>query len=124
MNREQAQKVVNELNTEYRDLINKSLYNKLGVTVDMEASFTEGRSDCYITLKDTNNNEDVDKKMRGNKILRALFASVSLNITAYEFSDSYTFSVGVSYRHNDGGSNGHSLFYMYIDKNTKKVSYR
>ena len=107
---------VEKFNKEICPIINEVVRKKLGVVVNMRCV-----SEKYGTLED-DIKTDVDKKMRGNKVLRQLFKEVILDGVAYEDAESgeiqvrlmthYTHTVG-------GGSNGHDLLYFWMDKNGK-----
>ena len=105
----------NNLNGKYNEVINKTIKNVLGVEVNMV-------SNEYGRMTDTIGT-DVNKKMRGNKILRALFKSAHLYGYAYEYDDDNCIGLwlNVGYDHHGGGSNGHELITIYIDKDTCKV---
>lgn len=124
MDKETAQKVCDELNTSiWRETINKAIYNKLGVKVEMTAKLSHGRTQDYVVLVDTFC-KDVSKKMMGNKLLRHLFEKAYVEIEVWNFNDSYGFPVNVYYSHHDGGSNGHQLLLFYVMKHNKKIIYR
>lgn len=104
-----------DLNGKYNDAINKTIKRELGVDVNMVAN-DNGRMEDTIKT-------DVDKKMRGNKILRSLFKSAYLYGYAYEYDEDNCIGIwlNVGYNHYGGGSNGHDLITIYIDKDTCKV---
>lgn len=103
-----------EFNEKYSAIINEVVRKKLGVTVNMQC-----KSEKYGELEDTIKT-DVDKKMRGNKALRQLFANISLDGTAYEFDNEVQVRLAVHYTHTcGGGSNGHDMLYIWFDKSGK-----
>lgn len=107
---------VENFNKEVSPIINEVIHKKLGVTANMQCY--DGK---YGTLEDTIKT-DVDKKMRGNKILRQLFELVVLDGLAYEDVDSGEIQVRlmVHYRHKmGGGSNGHDVLYFWMSKDGK-----
>jgi len=105
-----------DLNGKWREVINKAVKRELGVEVNMV-------SDDYGKLTDTIKT-DVNDKMRGNKILRSLFADAYLHGYAYEFKEENSIAVWlhVGYNHVGGGSNGHQLKIIYINTETGKVT--
>lgn len=124
-----ATELMNLINTEYLNIVNNVMFNKLGVKVDMYASrIGKGYTNCaflYDRRKSTDVG-DVERKMRGNKLLRHLFRNADIEIVAYDYEEDNCigFWVSVYYGHNDGGSNGHSLLTFYVNKDTKKIIYR
>lgn len=123
MDKQTAIEVVNTLNNEYLDIINKVFKNRLGVNVKMKAIHKEGRFESFIYLVNEDNT-DVDRKMRGNKILRHLFNEVELEVGVWVFDNEFGFDTNVYYKHCNGGSNGHGLLLFYINKETKRVRYK
>lgn len=107
---------VADLNGKYKKIINDTIRKKLGVVVDMESN-----DKCWLT--DTIK-VDVDKKMRGNKILRSLFSSAELYGLAYDCGDEVYVTINVGYNHTKGGSNGKELLTFNIIKDTNKVVIR
>ena len=111
---------INKFNEKFGKVINEVVKKKLGVVANMQCD-----SEKYGTLEDTIKT-DVDKKMRGNKILRQLFSNISLDGFAYEDFESGEVQVRLSvhYSHTcGGGSNGHEVLCFWIDKDAKKVKY-
>ena len=111
---------INRFNEKFGKVINNVVKKKLGVVVNMQCVNKK-----YGFLEDTIKT-DVDKKMRGNKILRQLFRNITLDGYAYEDSESGEVQVRlhVHYSHTcGGGSNGHEVLGFYIDKDAKKVKY-
>lgn len=107
---------VADLNGKYKDIIDNTIRKKLGVEVDMRSN-----DNAWLTNYKP---EDVDKKMRGNKILRSLFSSAQLYGYAYDIDREISVIINASYTHPNGGSNGHELLFFYIDKETNKVKVR
>ena len=105
----------NDLNGKYNEVINKTIKRQLGVEVNMV-------SNEYGRMTDTIGT-DVDKKMRGNKILRTLFKTAHLYGYAYEYDEENCIGIwlNVGYDHHGGGSNGHEMLTIYINKDTCKV---
>ena len=107
---------VKEFNEKYSAIINEVVRKRLGVAVNMQC-----KSEKYGELEDTIKT-DVDKKMRGNKILRQLFSNISLDGYAYEDFESGEVQVRlqVHYTHTMcGGSNGHDMLCIWFDKSGK-----
>lgn len=106
------------VNETYNEVINKTIKRHLGVEVKMQTN-EFGRVEDTIKT-------DVNKKMRGNKILRTLFKDAELYGYAYELNEEPKIGISIStgYSHNDGGSNGHSLIIIYINTETGKVKVR
>ena len=111
-----TEKAMTAINETYNEVINKTIKRVLGVEVNMKAVNENGRVEDTIKT-------DVNKKMRGNKILRTLFKDAELYGYAYELDKEPKIGISIStgYSHNDGGSNGHSLIIIYINTETGKV---
>lgn len=116
------EKITEELkelvNVKYNDLINKTIKNRLGVEVKMS-------TDDYGRVTDSVKT-DVNKKMRGNKILRRLFSSANLYGYAYQVDDDPHIGIrfNVGYTHQGYGGNGHEMMTIFINKETGKVIVR
>lgn len=123
MTKETAEAVAKNLSENYVPIINKVLKNRLGIIVNMIPYVHYGRYDNYVYLKCENENE-VNNKMRANKLLRYLFKSAHLEVSTWfnEEEKSFGFRVSVYYEHYSG-SNGHDLFTFYIMCEDKKVVY-
>ena len=106
------------INETYNEVINKTIKRQLGVEVKMQ-------TDDFGRVEDSIKT-DVDKKMRGNKILRTLFKTAKIYGYAYELDEEPKIGISIStgYSHNDGGSNGHSLIVIYINTENGKVFVR
>lgn len=105
---------VKEFNEKYSAIINEVVRKRLGVTVNMQC-----KSEKYGELEDTIKT-DVDKKMRGNKILRQLFRNISLDGCAYEFDNEVQVRLQVHYTHTmGGGSNGHDMLCIWLSEEGK-----
>ena len=124
MTKDTAIKVCNNLTDNYIPIVDNVLKNHLGINVNMKCCISENRDGCYIYLK-PKNNTDVNKKMRGNKLLRHLFESAELQISVWfnEKDLSFYFNVCIYYKHHNGGSNGHDLMSFSINSKTKKIVY-
>ena len=98
-----------------KQLVNEAIKKKLGVEVDMVI-------DNGVYIKDAIKT-DVDKKMRGNKILRSLFEKIYLDGSFCYYEDEHNMFVNISvrYTHPSGGSNGKDLFTFWIDTEKGKV---
>lgn len=124
MYKETAQKVYDELRSlVWQETINKAIYNKLGVKVEMTPRYQHGRTEDYVILEDAFG-RDVNDKMMGNKLLRHLFEKAYIQIEVWNFGDSYGFPVNIYYDHPNGGSNGHQILLFYIMKHNRKIIYR
>lgn len=110
----------NLINGELKTLIEDTIFKKFGVTTDIHATVYPR----YVDIADNNN--DVDKKMRGNKMLRSIFSSVSLGGTAWleQETGNVRMNLRVWYSHPNGGSNGRELGYLtvYTAKGKAKIS--
>ena len=106
---------ITDFNEKYSAVINEVARKRLGVIVNMKCT-----SEKYGTLEDTIKT-DVDKKMRGNKILRQLFSKIELDGTAYQFDNGdVQVRLHVHYAHTmGGGSNGHDMLYFCFNKDGK-----
>lgn len=98
-----------------KQLVNDVIKKKLGVEVDMVIDNGVYIEDAIKT--------DVDKKMRGNKILRSLFENIYLygSFCYYEDEHNMFVNIGVRYTHPSGGSNGRDLLTFWIDTEKGKV---
>ena len=120
MNKEQAQEMVEVLQNDYMETINKVIKKELGVNVKMRAVVSYGRCDNYVILEN-DDNSDVEKKMMSNKLLKHIFTSASLSAYAFNEDNVFSFRVSVYYTHPDRGSNGYTVLVFRIDKERKDV---
>lgn len=109
----------NLINGELKTLIHDTIKNKFGVETDIVATPFER----FINIKD--NDDDVDKKMRGNKLLRSVFKSAELVGDAWmeEETGIIRINLRIAYVHPNGGSNGRELgrLVIYTTKNKAKI---
>ena len=113
--------LVELINNKWITLINSTIKKALGVDVYFRAEDMRGY--CYL---EDRIKTDVDKKMRGNKMLRHLFKEANLYGYAYLYTEEHciTISINVSYKHPDNGSNGHGLGCIYIDTEKGTAKFR
>lgn len=123
---EETSNTVNLINGALKDIIARHIKSHFGVDVDIKATQHKGGWDGYYVTFDDTMGADVDKKMRGNKILRTLFSSASLYGTAWydEPNDTICMRFNVSYKHCDGGSNGHEIGMLYLNVATGNGKWR
>lgn len=125
LTQEAAIAAAKKINNELKEKIEYTLLVHLGVKTYIEAEAKQGYNSWYIVVKDRN--DDVLKKMTGNKILRQLFETANLYMDAYYFEEEQeiNFDVQINYDHNyGGGSNGHRLMSFSIMLDTNKVIIR
>jgi len=108
------------INNVFHSTIEKALKNKFGINTEIKARSYQD----YVTLID-NLQTDVDKKMRSNKLQRALFKSISIGGTAWYEEETNTIGMrfNLYYGHVDGGSNGHQIGTVLI-VNTNTNTYK
>lgn len=101
--------------TKIKDAIRKAIYHHFGVNVSLVAKDYKG----YVEVSDTGN--DVEAKMRGNKMLRSVFSSVHLwgNAWQEEETGNIYIRLHVSYTHPSKGSNGIEIGNLLVHKNGK-----
>lgn len=95
------------INNVFHTTIEQALKNKFGIETTIEATSNKD----YVLIKDTLKT-DVDKKMRSNKIQRALFDSIYMEGQAWYYEDTKQLGCrfNLYYIHpNNGGSNGHHI---------------
>jgi len=110
--------------TKNKTAIEKALFKELGITCDIKPKIP-GYITKVVEIYDAGN--DVDKKMRSNKLLRSVFSEVNLWGKAWmeEKTGSIYFNMHVSYRHPIGGSNGIEIgrFKLYSNGKVKRIKY-
>lgn len=110
---------VNQINDnpKIKESITKTIYHHLGVNVNLIAK------NCGKYIELTDKGDDVDNKLRGNKLLRAIFSSGYIYGTAWEESESGNIyiTLHISYTHPGGGSNGRELGKILVKSNGKSV---
>lgn len=115
-----TKKVVDMINGELKETIQKGIYNHFGVNTNIHA-IDCGRGNIQIT----DSMHDVKDKMTGNKFLRRFISDASLVGYAWmeEKSNIIYIRVHVCYNHTTGGSNGKELGKMLVYTNTKRTKY-
>ena len=107
-----------------KSAIEKVFFKEFGITCNIDAKIV-GNHNKVVEITDSAN--DVDKKMRSNKLLRNVFSEVSFWGTAWmeEETNSVYFNMHVSYRHPSGGSNGIEIgkFKLYNNGKVKRIKY-
>lgn len=109
----------NLINGDMKQLIESAIFKEFGIITDIAATAYSK----YVDIIDNSN--DIDKKMRSNKMLRHVFKEVTFGGTAWfdETDNIIYISLRVSYSHPNGGANGRELgkLLVYVTKN--KVKY-
>lgn len=105
----------NLINGELKESIQKAIENKYGIKTDIYAK----AYNSYVDVID--NAADVNKKMRSNKMLRAIFKEVTLGGTAWyeEETGNVFINLRISYSHPNGGANGRELGKLLVHRNGK-----
>ena len=105
----------NLINGELKESIQKAIENKYGIKTDIYATPYVS----YVDIKD--NATDVNKKMRSNKMLRAIFKEVMFGGTAWyeEETGNIYINFRISYSHPKGGANGRELDRLVVHRNGK-----
>jgi len=118
MDKKNYESLVNLLNSnvKIKDAIHKAIFKYFGINTNMVAKLVKSN---YVELNDTGN--DVDNKMRGNKLLRSVFSSVNLwgSVWQEEETDDIYITLHISYKHPSGGGNGLQIGRILIHKNGK-----
>jgi hypothetical protein len=108
----------NLINGDMKSLIESTIEKNFGVKTNIIAKVYPR----YVDIIDDNN--DVQTKMRGNKLLRHIFENASFGGTAWfeEESNIIHISLRINYSHPNGGSNGRELgrILVYTTKNKAK----
>ena len=113
-------KVVELINGEFKEIIEKAIYSNFGVHTNITAEI-KGKGNIYIT----DSMDDVNNKMTGNKLLRKLFKEVSLYGKAWmeEEINIIHISFHLGYEHTLGGYNGKEIGKLLVYTNKNKVKY-
>ena len=128
MRQEFAEKALLFVDKVCKPQLEKAISETLGVRTSLVFGLKKiYNGDLIIDCQDEFDN--VESKMTCNKLLKQLFASVTLRVVTY-FNDEdeelgACFSIGVDYQHGfGGGRNGHDLMAVAIDKdgNVKVLS--
>ena len=123
MKREQAESTVAYIYSECKEKVEKALKEHLGVDTCLEFEVKQNGLRCYITGRDSLS--DVYEQMTATPLLRQLFEMACLSIQVWDVDNEVVFSVAIDYQHNfRGGSNGHDLMIVGINKETGKVTVR
>lgn len=110
----------------HRTTIEHAVLSHFGIKTNLAATLhnLEKHYNYYITVEDTLKS-DIDKKMRGNKLLRSLFSSVYLygDVWYTEEDNTITIRFLVKYNHTSGGSNGIEIGVMSLNLSTGTVKW-
>lgn len=115
-----TKKVVDMINGELKETVQKGIYNHFGVNTNIHAV------DCGKgIIQITDSMHDVKDKMTGNKFLRRFISYASLEGYAWKEEESNIIYIRlyVCYNHPTGGSNGKELGKMLVYTNTKRTKY-
>lgn len=120
MNREQAESTVAYIYSECKEKVEKAIKETLGVDTCLKFEVMDTRCGFYIIGRDALS--DVYEQMTATPLLRQLFKMAYLQINVWECTEEHVFNIAVYYEHNyDGGSNGHNLMRVGVNKETGKV---
>ena len=113
-------KVVDLINDEFKEVIEKGIYKHFGVNTNIHAEIY-GKNNIVIT----DSMDDVNKKMTGNKLLRKFIKDACLIAYAWmeEETNQIYIRVHLNYNHTLGGSNGKEIGKLLLYTNTKQIKY-
>ena len=120
MNRETAERTIALVYSDCKEKVEKAIKDTIGVDTCLEFEIKEMLSDFYITGRDALS--DVFEQMTATPLLRQLFKIAYFKINVWDCPEEYVFNIHLEYEHNyDGGSNGHTLMRVGVNKETWKV---
>lgn len=113
---QKAAEIINNNKT----VIEQAMKTNFGITCNLTAK----AYDRYIAVSDES--DDVNAKMRGNKLLKAIFKTVTLDGTAWydETENIVSIRFTVHYNHTHGGSNGYTFACADYNVNSNTVTFR
>ena len=124
MDRETAESTVAYIYSECKEKVEKAIKETLGVDTCLEFEIKDARS-CgwYISGRDCLS--DTYEQMTATPILRQLFKMAYLRLNVWDIVTEMVFDIAVEYEHNfNGGSNGHALMVVGVNKETGEVTIR
>lgn len=122
MDRNYAESTVAYIYSECKEKVEKAIKETLGVDTCLEFEIRE-YVDCYINGRDAL--ADVYQQMTATPLLRQLFRMAWLRIQVWDVDTEVVFDIAVEYEHNfNGGSNGHALMVVGVNKETGEVTIR
>lgn len=122
MDRNHAESTVAYIYSECKGKVEKAVKETLGVDTCLEFEIKE-YGNCYIMGRDALS--DVYQQMTATPLLRQLFRMAWLRIQVWDVDTEVVFDIAVEYEHNfNGGSNGHALMVVGVNKETGEVTTR
>ena len=122
MDRNHAESTVAYIYSECKEKVEKAIKETLGVDTCLEFEVKE-YGNFYIMGRDAL--ADVYQQMTATPLLRQLFRMAWLRIQVWDVDTEMVFDIAVEYEHNfNGGSNGHALMVVGINKETGEVTIR
>ena len=119
MNRETAERTLVNAN-ENLGKLEGALKKHLGIDTNIQFQIKETRCGYYVVGIDTWN--DVHLQMTATPLLSQLFKSACLRIQVWDAESEVVFGIAIDYSHNYmGGSNGHDLMAVGVNKETGEV---
>lgn len=123
MNRETAERTVAYIYSECKEKVEKALKEHLGIDTRLEFEVKESVCSFHVLGRDALS--DVYEQMTATPLLRQLFKMAWLRIQVWDMETEVVFMISLDYQHNFmGGSNGHDLMKLGINKETGKVIVR
>lgn len=123
MDRSQAESTVAYIYSECKEKVEKAIKDTLGVDTCLEFEVKQNGLRSYITGRDALS--DVYQQMTATPLLRQLFKMAWLRIQVWNVDTEMVFDIAVEYEHNfNGGSNGHALMVVGVNKETGEVTIR
>ena len=123
MDRNHAESTVAYIYSECKEKVEKAIKETLGVDTCLEFEVRQNGLSCYVVGRDALS--DVYEQMTATPLLRQLFKMAWLNIQVWDVDTDVVFSISIDYQHNfNGGSNGHDLMVVGVNKETGEVTIR
>jgi len=123
MDRNHAESTVAYIYSECKEKVEKAIKDTLGVDTCLEFEVRQNGLRCYIVGRDALS--DVYEQMTATPLLRQLFRMAWLRIYVWDVDTEMVFDIAVEYEHNfNGGSNGHALMVVGVNKETGEVTIR
>ena len=123
MDRNHAESTVAYIYSECKEKVEKAIKETLGVDTCLEFEVRQNGLRCYVVGRDALS--DVYEQMTATPLMRQLFKMAWLNIQVWDVDTDVVFSISIDYQHNfNGGSNGHDLMVVGVNKETGEVTIR
>lgn len=123
MDRNHAESTVAYIYSECKEKVEKAVKETLGVDTCLEFEVRQNGLRCYIVGRDALS--DVYEQMTATPLLRQLFNMAWLSIQVWDVDTDVVFGIAIDYQHNfNGGSNGHDLMVVGVNKETGEVTIR